>query len=262
MPVANHSGMRTIADEHIERKLAVARGRAVPPVLEEIEELKKKKVHVFNVGPWPMLVNTGSTGSFLIPACPDGQPYAELLQSDGNGNLVPPISSIMDELYPQSEDEYRRLQERGKEFAKSMIGLGRGQSPANALTHQGCFVAEGEKPTSQELEDAHAMLKAYCERTVRQIADIYATDRKAFSQIVRPKVHFVAAKYLNLDNPVDSPWMTSAAPIGRTKCKMCGRVVDPDVAMCEGGHIVNHELYMAAMVDQENTKAATQPKGK
>ena len=259
MPVANHVGMRTIADEHIERKLAVARGRAIPPVLPEIEELKKKKVHVFNVGPWPMLVNTGSTGSFLIPACPEGTPYVELLVRDAHCNDVPPISYIMDELYPQSEDEYRRLQERGKDFAKSMIGLGRGQSPSNALTHQGVFVAEGEKPTAEELEGAHAKLKAYCEGVVRQIADIYQTDRKAFSQIVRPKVHFVAAHYLNLDNPVDAPWMTSAAPQGRTKCKMCGRVVDPDVAMCEGGHIVNQELYLAAMAEQENVKSATRP---
>ena len=259
MPVANHE-MRTIADEHIERKLAVARGRAIPPVLEEIEELKKKKVHVFNVGPWPMLVNTGSTGSFLIPACPEGTPYIELLVRNADGEMVPPISYIMDELYPQSEDEYRRLQERGKDFAQSMLGLGRGQSPANALTHQGCFVAEGEKPTKAELEAANALLRTYCEGVCRQIADIFQTDRKAFSQIVRPKVHFVAAHVLNRDNPVDSPWMAQAAPQGRIKCKMCGRVVDPDVAMCEGGHIVNNELYMAAMLEQENVKAATQPR--
>jgi len=259
MPVANHAGMRTIADEHIERKLAVAKGRAIPPVLEEIEELKKKKVHIFNVGPWPMLVNTGSTGSYLIPACPEGTPYVELLVRDAEGDDVPPISYIMDELYPQSEDEYRRLQERGKDFANSMIGLGRGQSPSNALTHQGVFVAEGAKPTARELEGAHEKLKAYCEGVVRQIADIYQTDRKAFSQIVRPKVHFVAAHYLNLDNPVDAPWMTSAAPKGRKKCLGCGEVVDPDVAMCKMGHIVNEEAHMAWMIQQQAIKAATQP---
>lgn len=259
MPVANHAGMRTIADEHIERKLAIARGRAIPPVLYEIEELKSKKVHIFNVGPWPLLVNTGSTGSFLIPACPEGNPYVELLVRDANGNDVPPISYIMDELYPQSEDEYRRLQERGKDFARSMIGLGRGQSPGNALTHQGVFVANGEKPTKAELEEAHALLRLYCEGVVRQIADIYQTDRKAFSQIVRPKVHFVAAHYLNLDNPVDSPWMTSAAPKGRKKCELCGEVVDPDVAMCKQGHIINEDVYMAAMLRQESIKSALQP---
>jgi hypothetical protein len=258
MPVANHE-LKTIADEHIERKLSVAKGRAIPMVLEEIEELKNKKIHIFNVGPWPLLVNTGSTGSFLIPACPEGKEYAELLTRDAKGNLIPPISLIMDELYPKSEDEYLRLTERGRLFARSMIGLGRGQSPGAALTHQGVFVAEGDTPTKQELSDAHALLKAYCEGVVRQIADIYATDRKAFSQIVRPKVHFVAAHYLNLDNPVDAPWMTSAAPVGRVKCKMCGRVVDPDVAMCEGGHIVNQELYLTAMAEQQNVKDAARP---
>jgi uncharacterized OB-fold protein len=53
--------------------------------------------------------------------------------------------------------------------------------------------------------------------------------------------------------------MTSAAPVGRVKCKMCGRVVDPDVAMCEGGHIVNNSLYMAAMIEQQNVKDAAKP---
>jgi hypothetical protein len=259
MPVANHAGMRTIADEHIERKLSVGKNRAIPPVLPEIEELKKKKVHIFNVGPWAQTVNTGSTGSFTIPACPEGKEYVELLVSDGKGNQVPPISYIMDELYPNSEDEYRRLQERGKDFAKSMIGLGRGQSPRNALTHFGVFVAEGETPTKAELTTANELLKARCSEIQREILNMYNTDRTVFSKCVRPAVHFVAARVLGLDNPIDSPYMNAAAPQGRTKCKMCGRVVDPDVAMCEGGHIVNQELYLAAMAEQDNVRKATQP---
>jgi hypothetical protein len=265
MPVANNLGVQVRANNgadveaSIAQKLGVARGRIIPARLEEKAELLTKKIHIFNIGPWAQVVNTGSTGSFTIPACPDDKEYVELLVADGNGRMVPPISAIMEELYPKSEDEYSRLEESGRKFAQSMIGMGRGQSPRNALTRFGVFVAERDKPTAAEIEEARTQLRLCCEEIHREIGNIYSTDRKAFGLIVRPSVHFVAAKVLNRDNPVDSPWMVQAAPTGRAKCKMCGRVVDPDVAMCEGGHIVNQELYLAAMAEQEGIRAATAP---
>jgi len=55
---------------------------------------------------------------------------------------------------------------------------------------------------------------------------------------------------------VDSPWMGDAKPAGRTKCKMCGRLCDPDVATCEAGHVVNMELYLELQAADEQLKAA------
>jgi hypothetical protein len=245
-----------ISDRGVQKRLSVARNRIKPQTLAVIEALKKNFIHIFNVGPWKHVVNTGSTGQFLIPACPWNKPYVELLVTDGKGGMVPPITAIMEELVIKNEDEYSKLEDDGIGFAHAMLGEGRGARPDQALTHFGVFVAEGEKPTKEELAAAREKLKAKCSSLYGYITNIYATDRKLFSQVVNPDVHFVAAKVLGRDNPQDSPWMLDAAPTGRVKCKMCGRVVDPDVAMCEGGHIVNQDLYLAAMAEQENVLAA------
>src|SRR5271165_36491 len=249
-----------VANASVQGRLAKARGRVPPLKLKAIEELKQQKIHIFNVGPWGQIINTGSTGTYLMPLCPPDKDYVEMLVADANGDMVPPISVIMDELVISSEDSMSRLEEDGYEFAKSMLGLGRGQNPEYALTRFGMFVGEGPKPTKAELLAAKALLLKYCQSVYKQANDLYATDRKQFASVVRPEIHFVAARVLGRDNPQDSPWMTAAAPVGRVKCKMCGRVVDPDVAMCEGGHIVNQELYLAAMAEQEAVQAAVKGK--
>ena len=246
-----------IAQRAVQDKLSTARRRILPQKLAIIEELKKKKIHIFNVGPWSQVVNTGSTGTFTIPGCPDGQPYVELLV-DG----VPPISAVMDEMVIKNEDEYSRLEDDGRGFAHAMLGEGRGQNPAYSLIHLGMFVAEGEKPTAQEIETATKLLHTHCQQVVKYAGDVYATDRKLASRVIRPEVHFVAARVLHRDNPEDSPWMLDASPVSRVKCPMCGRTCDADVAMCEGGHIVNQEKYMEAMAKQEAIIAAAKPKGK
>lgn len=258
-----------VAEQNIQSRLRVAKSRILPMRLRIIEDMKRThKIHIFNVGPWAQSINTGSTGSFIIPACPFGTEYVELLQLDGDkssptfGQMIPPISVIMDELVIKSEDEMSRLEEDGRLFAESMIGLGRAADPTFALTRFGVFVAKGEKPTGDELGAARAALREECRQTVKFAADLYATDRTLFSRAVRPQVHFVAAKVLGRDNPVDSPWMLDASPVGRIKCKVCGRVCDPDVAMCEGGHIINQEKYLEYKAMEEEVMAATKPKGK
>jgi hypothetical protein len=61
---------------------------------------------------------------------------------------------------------------------------------------------------------------------------------------------------LGRDNPQDSPWMLDASPQKRIKCKMCGRVCDPDVATCEAGHVVNMELFLDLKAAEEQLQAA------
>ncbi len=258
-----------IAERGVAARQTAGQRRRIPMRMRIIEEMKnKQKIHIFNVGPWAQMVNTGSTGSFFIPACPEGTPYVELLAWDGDrnsstfGQMVPPISVIMDELIIKSEDEMTRLEEDGRKFAESMIGIGPSQNPDFALTRFGIFVAAGDKPTDEELAKAHEALNEECRQTVRYAADIYATDRATFSRVVRPAVHFVAAHVLGRDNPVDSPWMLEAAPVGRLKCKVCGRICEPDVAMCEGGHIINEEKYIEYKLQEERIMGATKPKVK
>jgi hypothetical protein len=152
------------------------------------------------------------------------------------------------------------LDDSGRYFAWQMLGVGRGMHPSKALTRFGMFVGEGDTPTTEELRKANEELHKECKAVVKFAEEVYVTDRKLFSRAVRPEVHFVAAKVLGRDNPIDSPWMGAANPVGRIKCKMCGRVCEPDVATCEAGHIVNAELYAELMAVQEQVLAATKPK--
>ena len=238
-----------VAERAIATKQSIGKNRILPLKLNVIENLKKEKIHVFNVGPWQQTVNTGSTGTFTIPACPQDKPYAEMLVLNAeSGKWEPPISIIMEEFVIKSEDEMSSLTEDGWNFAQSMLGIGRGQHPGRQLTRFGIFASRNETPTKDELAAAHKALEEECRQIVKWAGDIYATDRKLFARAVRPELHFVAARILGRDNPQDSPWMLDANPVGRIKCKMCGRLCDPDVATCEAGHVVNRQLYDELML--------------
>lgn len=235
-------------------RLSVAQKRKVPDMLGAIAALKaSKQYRIFNVGPWAHQVNTGSTGTFFIPANPTEQqcldqgvkwkPYVEMPR---------PITAIMDELIIKSEAEYDRLMQDGKDFAEQILGLGRGCNPAYALTHAGCFLAEGDEPTKAELHQANLELRGTCSQIVSEIRSVYATDRKLFQQMVRPALHYRAAEILNLKNEV---WMLDNSPSAQVKCKGCGAMAEGDVAMCPNGHIINQNLYDEFIAEQEKMQA-------
>ncbi len=268
MAVFNPSVTDADAQRAIAAKQGIGKQRFIPPVLPEVREIMNRRIHVFNVGPWGQTVNTGSTGTYIIPACPFGPEYVEMLEEDRDpnsptfGEMVPPIKAIMRELVISSEDAMTPLDDSGRYFAWQMLGVGRGLNPNKALTRFGMFVGAGDIPTKEELTKAKEELHKECVAIVKFAEEIYVTDRKLFSRAVRPEVHFVAAKVLGRDNPEDSPWMGAANPVGRIKCKMCGRMCDPDVATCEAGHVINPDLYAELMAANEEIAAATKPKGK
>lgn len=268
MAVFNPNVTNVDAERTIQQKQGIGKQRYIPPILPEVREVMNKRITVFNVGPWGQTVNTGSTGTFYIPACPFGESYVKMLVQDGDrlsatyGQMVSPIKAIMRELVISSEDAMTPLDDSGRYFAWQMLGVGRGMHPARALTRFGIGVAEGDEPIADELAKAREELRKECTVIVKFAADVFATDRNLFSRAVRPEQHFVAAKVLGRDNEVDSPWMIQAAPVNRVKCKVCGRFCDPDVAMCEGGHIINQERYLEYKAMEEQLQAATKPKGK
>lgn len=240
-------------------KLSSGSKRRVPDMLGMIAKLKaSKKYRIFNVGPWNHVVPTGSTGTFYIPGCPTEKECLDKgIARVQFVEMTRPIDAIMDELIIKSEAEYDRLMQDGKDFAEQILGLGRGCNPAYALTHSGCFLAEGDEPTPEELHKANLELRATCSAIVADIRSTYATDRKFFQQVVRPVIHYRAAEVLNLVNEV---WMLDSSPSSQVKCKMCGRMSDADVAMCEGGHIINPEKYAEYMEEQESMIAGESKK--
>lgn len=247
----------SVAEQAIAKKQQIGKQRRIPIRLRVVERAKQNKIHIFNVGPWKMSVNTGSTGQYTIPACPFGTDYVELLTINGEtGELEPPFGEIVEELVIKSEDEMTPLQDEGWEFVQQVLGLGRGNKASNALTQFGIFASWEAEPTKEEIAAAKEALTVKCSALCKWAGDTFSTNRDLFSKAVRPEVHFVAAKVLGRDNPIDSPWMTDAKPVGRIKCKMCGRMCDPDVATCEAGHVVNMELYLQLKAADEQLAAA------
>jgi hypothetical protein len=230
-------------------RLAIGRKRQVPPMLGLIEQMKySRKFRIFNVGPWAHTVNSGSTGSFFIPMnptekqCADaGKPYKTCVE------MTPSVDAIVDELVIKSEAEYSRLIDDGRQFCEELLGLGRGCNRAFALTHAGCFLAEGDEPTERELHKANLELRANCSEIVAEIRSVYATDRKQFSLQVRPQIHYRAAEVLHL---VNETWMLDSSPTNQIRCKGCGAMCEADVATCPNGHILNQRLYNDFIADQ------------
>jgi hypothetical protein len=225
VPLTNQQGViQTFQQAEAQRvqRLSIARNRRVPDPLGVIEEATNRHTyHIFNVGPWPQQINTGSIwGFFRVPGCPKNKEYVEANRS---------IPGIVSELTIKDEYEYNRLMSDGWKFALELVGIGRGRDPKRALTHYGLFASKNVVPTKAELFQAKTLLHATCSDIVREARDVYATDRKAFSVIVKRNRHFAAAEVLNL---TDEPWMVEQSPSQRVKCRYCMTMNDDQAIIC------------------------------
>ncbi len=228
--------------------------RIPPPELSIIQEFKRKRVHIFNVGPWPHTVPCGSIGTFFIPACPLDKPYVE---------MITPLHAVEDELVIVNEKEYKRLQDEGTWIANEILGKGRGRDRKGSLDHFGVFIAAGDEPT--ELEDARAQLHVKCQEYIAEMRQHWDIDRKTAHEVYRPAIHGMAAKVLGLNG---EEWMTAktpqkAAQSTTVKCKGCRTEVEEDAPLCfKCGGVVNAEKYLEYKAEQETILQAAAPKKK
>ena len=128
--------------EYIDATAKRVRGRRIPPIVGAIEDLKKQKVCVFNVGPWTQVIPCGSIGTYMIPANVDEKGR---WQREGYRPMVPELSVIEEELIISSETDYARLTDDGRRIALEILGEGRGQNPAYSRRHVGVGLAEGDR---------------------------------------------------------------------------------------------------------------------
>lgn len=229
------------AEQARTQKLSIAKGRRIPDPLGLIEEVSSRHTfHIFNVGPWPQKVNTGSTGWFSISGCPKNKEYVEMAVR---------IPGIISEFTIKDEFEYNRLMSDGWKFAQEICGIGRNRNPRMALTNYGLFPSKNAVPTEEELYQAKQLLHATCAEIVREARDWFATDRATFSKVVKKERHFAAAEVLNLKN---EDWMTKTTPSEAIQCKYCGSVNDPIAVLCSKcSHIID-PVRFKALQDEEN----------
>ena len=253
MPLVSNDGdIKTFqqAEQARTQRLAIAKGRRIPDPLGVIEEATRRHTyHIFNVGPWPQKVNTGSTGWFVIAGCPKDKDYVEMTVK---------IPGIVSELTIKDEFEYNRLMSDGWKFAQEICGIGRNRNPKLALTNYGLFPSKNTVPTKEELAQAKMMLHATCSEIVTEARNLFAQDRKAFSAVVKPARHFAAAAVLNLE---DEPWMTTQTPSQRVKCQYCGSMNDDIAVKCaKCAEIINVERYRILRDREEEILSGEEPR--
>lgn len=239
------------AEQARNQRLSIARGRRAPDPLGVIEEASRRHTyHVFNVGPWPQKINTGSTGWRVVPPgihspylpykVPHEQEFSEMILK---------VPGIVSELTIKDEFEYNRLMSDGWKFAQEICGIGRNRPPKLALTNYGLFPSKNAVPTAEEKYEAMVLLHATCQEIVTEARNHFAMDRKQFTVVVRPARHFVAAGVLNLE---DEPWMLSQTPSQRVKCKYCGSMNDEIAVLCQKcNHIINAERFRELKEEEE-----------
>jgi len=232
------------------------KGRAahnlVAPELEMFKERKRIPVHIFNVGPFAHFINTGSTGTFYIPACPEGKEYIE---------MATPLFELVDEIYPRTRNsEPKRLYEEGRKFAVEILGEGRNQDKRNSKRSVGVFIAAGERPTAKELEAAREELRKTAAKQILFMDTIWDRDRKLAYEVFRPETFGAYARVMGLSGK-EKGWLTQGTPSNKVNCRWCQEPVDPNAPICHNcKNVVNRDKYLEMKAEEEELQAAVAPK--
>jgi len=192
----------------------------MPAVLEQFAETNK--IYLYNVGPWSHRREMGSLGAFYIPACEDGKEYSRPLTLPG----------IVTEPYPVSENQMALHQEDGGYIAEQILGVGKMRRPDESLAPLGVFISTTNPPGKAEIARARAALDGYYRHLVQEADAAWAQGPKMAEETIQPKLHFLAARRLNLTE-TECPWLKNAATAAdRKNCDGCGTPYAVGIILC------------------------------
>ena len=113
---------------------------APAPSIAKVAE--ENQIYIFNVSPWRFDVMLGSWGTYHVPACEPGQPYA----------CGTPIPGIYHEPIPVNESNFQLESIEGNYVAEQILGIGKNLSGNTSLVRLGVFKStskvHGRMPTS------------------------------------------------------------------------------------------------------------------
>jgi len=221
-------------------RASLGKGLVVDKVPEMVRDFSESHpVRIFNVGPWRQKVMQGTLGTFNIPACPEGEPYVEMLTlrriKDDKGKWreqwVPSLGALTFEPL-RGDGQMPIRQHESLEIAHAIMGTGPFQNPQNRLTKFGCFISKcgpEEEPYPEELEEARKNLRDYLTSLVKD-ARQSVMDGKT-KDVVGPD-HYTAARILKL-NPKAEPWMSVDTVEVNDVCPGCGSPYKKGIAVCK-----------------------------
>lgn len=236
------SALPISANEAFGRAAAETRNtnrKSVPELSPMIKEMSdKQSVHIYNVGPWAHRRIMGSLGTYIIPACAPGQPYAEMSALPGVFS-EPVIGASVNDM------ELRIEPGGGRYVAEQILGIGKMLAPKDSLEHVGVFIGAIEgpdaRPTKPELEQARKKLREYYLALVNQAKRAYEKGPKEAEQTISDK-HRLAAAELKLE---DEPWMSYKLSSGNKRCELCGHSNDERNVICANckDYVFDPEAY-------------------
>lgn len=187
-----------------------------------------KPTYLFNIYSNQYTINTGTTGIWLIPACPEGQEYIRA-PKEVPGTVV--------DTYPHYGDgeEFRSRAVPGEDIVKAILGIDR---PQENITELGIFASLNEEPKKNEIEACRRKLIPTLQKQIALADRLNASARDEEKASVYDDKFFRAARFLN----VKKPWMSEATEM--TQCKFCMIPVSPAAVICHGcKEVINPELY-------------------
>lgn len=189
--------------------------------------------YIFNVGPWQHSVSLGSLGTFIIPACPEGDDVSPTLKfrgEDGIPSIVP--ETVVDAVEGYSVTYKWDFTTEGSRVAKNIVGLTGFAHVSADLTRFGVFIAAGPVPTAAEKAGAHEKLEALYDARVREADQKFEinggmeTGDNGISYPGITKDNIQACNALGLDRP----WARKNAKM--IPCLGCGQSVAPSAVRC------------------------------
>ncbi len=213
------------------------------PIILEASE--SNRVYIFNVGPWSHQRSTGSSGTYFIPACPEGDTHSAPLIVNGLESESYPINETECAVLPKTgRARQLRGEGSGELFAQQLLGEGPMLPRRDSLRPFGVFISSSPIPLEAELNAARKELRKRMSDLVGEANVIWLKDRANAHLLIQVEWHHKSALTLG-KTPVECPWLgDQMLAAERQNCPSCGTPYEVGIAECaKCGDVLDEAKY-------------------
>jgi hypothetical protein len=235
MPVSNYSTEQREqflpAEQQIGRMIRrqAKPQRRIPEIPLSIQQYSRERcIQIYNVGPWQHIESKGSWGIFVIPACPEGQPFVRMLPSSPG---CPGVPGTWHEFMIEDDKNMKYEQQDGLFVAEQIVGVGGHMQAGDSLIFKGVFIGSERgpdaMPTASELKAANVALDEYCDYLIQEAETAWVERRP---KDISKDTHHLAAKRRGR---MDLQWIRFDQPQAKRECPVCGKLSAIGIIRCE-----------------------------